>query len=426
MKAETPFASSRLVPVLLCILFFLLYLSTCQRGWCWQDGGLFQRRIFSGDVVGSFGIAAAHPVFIMLGMAVDSVCRMLGGGLGARLFLTNAQSALWMALAVGVFAAAVRRYSGSAKSSWICGFAFGFSHMAWWMGTICEVHALEIFLFAAELFVLAGEWTEKNSFSRSAILFAMCGVHFSVHNLALLALPVYAYLAWRNVKGPNRAGRLAVIALCWVLGSSPVLILALRELARSGFVATVRSVLVGSFGGEVLGVVPSSPKLFFLNAALAAMSFAMPAACLWASQWNTRERGKPLERTPAEAQLRVPLFIILAIHALFLARYFVPDQAFFLLPTFVLSLLIVSPGLADERRLTLALVSIAILGVWGPLLAVRIASSAPRLDRGTHPGRDDVMYFAIPWKFDEDSCDRLVKERGLEDVWAGYLPGGGK
>ena len=417
MKSEMRSTSSRFLPAILAAGFLLLYLATCQRGWCWQDGGLFQRRIFSGDIKGGFGIAAAHPLFIMLGMAVDSVCRMLGGGTEARLFLTNAQSALWMALAVGVFSASVRRYSGSAKSAWICGFAFGLAHMTWWMGTICEVHALEVLLFAAELFVLAGEWTEKSSFSRAAILFALCGVHFSVHNLGLLALPVYAFVAWRNVKGPNRAGRLAVIALCWSVGASPVLALALRELARSGFAFTVRSVLVGSFGGEVLGFVPSSPKLFVLNAALAAMSFAMPAACLWASRWNTRERGKPLERTPAEMRLRIPLVVVLAIHALFLARYFVPDQAFFLLPALVLSLLLVSPRLADERRLAIALVSLAILGVAVPLLAMRIA---PQLDRGTHPGRDDVKYFAIPWKFDEDSCDRLVKERGLEDVWAGY------
>ena len=270
--------------------------------------------------------------------------------------------------------------------------------------------------------MLVGEWTEKNSFSRAAILFALCGVHFSVHNLALLALPVYAYLVWRNVKGPNRAGRLAMIALCWALGASPVILLALRKYALSGFALTVRSVFVGSFGGAVFGLVPPSPKLFFLNVALAAMSFAMPAACLGASLWSTRVRGKPLERTPAEAQLRIPLVVILAIHALFLVRYFVPDQAFFLLPTLVLSLLLVSPGLAVERRPALALASCVVLGVVVPLLAVRIA---PRLDRGTHPGRDDVKYFAIPWKFNEKSCDRLVKERGLEDVWAGYLPAGG-
>ena len=415
----------RFAPLIIAAGFFVLYIATCQRGWCWQDGGLFQRRIFSGDINGGFGIAAAHPLFIMFGVAVDSVCRMLGGGTEARLFLTNAQSAFWMALAVGFFAAAVRRYSGSAKSAWICGFAFGFAHMTWWMGTICEVHALEIFLFAAELFVLVGEWTEKNSFSRAAILFALCGVHFSVHNLALLALPVYAYLVWRNVKGPNRAGRLAMIALCWALGASPVILLALRKYALSGFALTVRSVFVGSFGGAVFGLVPPSPKLFFLNVALAAMSFAMPAACLGASLWSTRVRGKPLERTPAEAQLRIPLVVILAIHALFLVRYFVPDQAFFLLPALVLSLLLVSPGLADERSTGLALVACVLIGAAVPLLAARIASSAPRLDRGTHPGRDDVMYFAIPWKFNEDSCDRLVKERGLEDVWAGYLPAGG-
>ena len=157
MKSERPFDAWRLVPALLAAGFFLLYLATCQRGWCWQDGGLFQRRMFSGDMTGSFGIAAAHPLFVWFGSAVDTVCRMLGGGMRARLFLTNAQSALWMALAVGFLSAAARRYSGSAKSALVCGFAFGISHMAWWMGTICEVHALEAFFFSLELFVLVGE-----------------------------------------------------------------------------------------------------------------------------------------------------------------------------------------------------------------------------------------------------------------------------
>ena len=62
---------SRFMPAILAAGFFLLYLVTCQRGWCWQDGGLFQRRIFSLDFSGSFGIAASHPLFIGLGVAID-------------------------------------------------------------------------------------------------------------------------------------------------------------------------------------------------------------------------------------------------------------------------------------------------------------------------------------------------------------------
>ncbi len=409
---------SRFAPLVLAAGFFVLYLATCQRGWCWQDGGLFQRRIFSGDIEGSFGIAAAHPTFIWLGCAVDSVCRMLGGGMVARLFLTNAQSAFWMAVAVGFFAAAVRRYSGSGKASLICSFMLGFAHMTWWMGTICEAHALELALFAVELYIFVGLAKESRFSMRPgnaglACLAFASGLHFSVHNLALLALPVYAFVAWRMVRGRHLVAKLAGIAGIWAIGASPVLYLAVREIPRSGLLAAVRSVLVGSFGSEVVGILPSSPKIFLLNCALAALSFAVPFAGLGVVK---RPRGS----TPAIAELRVPLVVMLAIHAVFLVRYFVPDQAFFLLPTLALWILLMSPGFAAERHPVRKLLQIAACGVLLPALASFIA---PRgLDRGTHPGRDDAKYFAIPWKFNEDSCDRLVKERGLEDVWAGYLP----
>lgn len=405
------------MPLILAAGFFVLYLATCQRGWCWQDGGLFQRRIFSGDLVGNFGIAASHPLFIGLGMAIDRACLMLGCGIGARLFATNATSALWMALAVGFFTAAARRYSGSAKAALTCGFMLGFAHMTWWMGAICEVHALELLLFAVELFAFVG-LAKEDSFSTRrgngglVCLAFISGLHFSVHNLALLALPVYAFVVWRMVKGRNRIGKVAGLAGVWVLGASPVLCLAALEFMKTGFFSTVKSVLVGSFGSEVLGVLPPSPKLFILNCALAALSFAMPFASLAVAK-------RPRERTPAMESFRIPLAVMFAIHAIFLVRYFVPDQAFFLLPTLALGLLLLSPGLSDERKPVRALVSIAIAGVLLPILASNIAS-AWQLDRGTHPGRDDVKHFALPWKFADDSCDKFVRSYGLEDTWTGY------
>jgi len=416
MKSETQNSFLRLVPVFLAAGFFVLYLATCQRGWCWQDGGLFQRRIFTCDLVGSFGIAASHPLFIALGIGVDFVCRILGGGMNARLFATNASSAFWMALAVGFFAAAVRRYSGSGKAALLSGLMLGFAHMTWWMGTICEAHALELLLFALELFVFAG-LAKGGESSVSGVgtglmgLAFVCGLHFSVHNLALLALPVYAFVAWRMVKGRNRVAKCACLACIWVLGASPVLCLAVREFAKSGFFATVRSVLVGDFGSQVLGVLPSSPKIFILNCVLAAMSFAMPTLCFVAGR-------KPRETQGAVLQLRIPLLVVLSVHAIFLARYFVPDQAFFLLPTLTLAMLLVSPRLAEARRPVFLACATVILGVALPLVA---ASCAPRgLDRGTHPGRDDVRYFALPWKFNDASCDRYVESHGLDDTWAGY------
>ena len=372
---------------------------------------MFQRMILGRDMAGSFGIAAVHPLFLALGIAVDHVCRLFSAPLQARLFATNAASALWMSMAVGFFAAAARRYTGSAKAAFLAGLALGFAHMTWWMGTICEARALDLFLFSVELFLLAG-WTRANAFPRGALLAFVSGLHFSVHNMALLSLPVYAFLAWRMAEGPRRAAKAACLACAWLAGAAPVLALALAEASRSGMAAAAKSVLVGNYGSQVFGLLPRSPRIFALNAALSAMSFAMPALCAALGGW----RKSP---APAVASMRVPLLALLAVHALFFARYFVMDQAFFLLPTLAVAVLLVSPRLASVRRPALAAALLAAVGVLLPPVAVL---AAPRgLDRGTHPGRDDARYFALPWKCCDSSCDDVVRERGLEDTWAGYL-----
>ena len=43
------------------IITALLYLATCQRGVSWQDSGMFQWRVLTGDYTGKLGLALAHP-----------------------------------------------------------------------------------------------------------------------------------------------------------------------------------------------------------------------------------------------------------------------------------------------------------------------------------------------------------------------------
>ena len=425
-KSDFARTLSRLLPFLVAAFFLVLYLATCQRGWCWQDGGLFQRRILTGDaaraeVIGAYGIAAVHPLFIRVYGAVDGLCRLFGAALSVRLLATNALSCLWMASAVGLFAAAARRYAGSAKAAAAAAFALGFAHMTWWMGTICENHALEIFFFALELVVVTG-WSARNARSSAVLLALLNGLHLSVHNLALVSLPVYVVLAWTMLRGERRVRTLLAAAAAWMVGALPLeCVAASRLLAGDGLFATVKSVLTGSFGAEVCGLLPSSPKLFAVNAALASLSFATPLVVWLLAVRRTRTAEAAARSAPnVDSRLRRALVALFALHALFAARYFVPDQAFFILPTLFAATMLLAPRFASARGFVAPFCCAAACGLLLPAL-VRLC--APRtLDRGTHPGRDDVAYFALPMKQGERSCDALVKNLGLEDTWAGYLP----
>ena len=47
-----------------------LYILTCAPTILWQDSGLFVYRIWHNDLEGNLGLALAHPLYIMLGIAV--------------------------------------------------------------------------------------------------------------------------------------------------------------------------------------------------------------------------------------------------------------------------------------------------------------------------------------------------------------------
>ena len=46
---------------------FVLYALTAQQGVSWQDSGMLQFRIVTGDYTGNLGLALAHPLYIAIG-----------------------------------------------------------------------------------------------------------------------------------------------------------------------------------------------------------------------------------------------------------------------------------------------------------------------------------------------------------------------
>ena len=384
--------------------FAALYAFTAQRGLSWGDSGLFQERVLGNDLHGNAGIALAHPLYVALAHLFSRVIPAW-----CRLWALNALSGLLGALAVGVMFACAWRFARSVRAATLAAMSLGLAHMFWWLSTMSEVYTFSAFLLACETYALIVAVQERQTLPMVAALLAN-GVHFSVHNFALLSLPVHlAALAWLAIKEPGcrRVPPFAAAAVMWLTGSLPILLMAAdryREMGSLG--ATVLDVLVGRYGAAVAGNMGVPVRVTLFNFALAGMSFCLPCWLLAATAI----------RRVREFRIRRPetvfLAVLLFVHAIFWVRYRVADQATFLLPTLFLALLAISPILATVRRPFIFAAATILASVLVPCVtAAALDAHAARLlkQRGPLPFRDDLRYFAFPWKHDEDSADRFVE-----------------
>ena len=87
-------------------VFAVLYGLTCARGWAWQDSGIFQVRIFTGDLRGWMGLALAHPLFILLAQPVRWLPEAL------QPWGVNFVSSFWAAVALANLACLTAKLTG--------------------------------------------------------------------------------------------------------------------------------------------------------------------------------------------------------------------------------------------------------------------------------------------------------------------------
>jgi hypothetical protein len=55
------------------LIVFAGYVLTCAPGALWQDSGMFHYRISQQDLEGKMGLALAHPLYILIGIAAKYV-----------------------------------------------------------------------------------------------------------------------------------------------------------------------------------------------------------------------------------------------------------------------------------------------------------------------------------------------------------------
>jgi hypothetical protein len=367
---------------------FVLYALTAQRGLGWGDSGQFQHWVLGCEAaLCGASFSNSHPLYVWLARMVS-----------VSPFHVTLVSSFFGALAVGGFYLCSRNLPLSAL--------FASSHMLWWLSCVSEVQTMSLaFTVFGTLAFL--RYLESG---RSSWLFAaafISGLHLEVHNFALLPMPVYivGFLVQAKKMPVARAVAVAVAAAAlWAAGAAYWI--------AAVFDRGLADVLVGAYAAQVAGVIPSSPKLTLFNMMLASMSFLVPVALVW---WN---RPGAFKGGLATAKGRA-IWAIFAVNFIFFIRYFVPDQATFALPSLFFAFLLVSHlKIGVSRFASLALMQIVL-----PVTAFYAASRLPIAEnlKARHMYRDEAAYFALPWKFNDDSADRCAAV--TPGAWDGYPAG---
>lgn len=400
------------------VLFVALYAATAQRGVSWQDSGIFQHRVVTGTFahLGGGGLAVVHPWYLLCGRVF---CNCFPEAL--RIYAVNLFSGVGAASALALLSVLVLQLTGRRVAAVAAVVTLGLAHIVWWLATIAEVYTWSLAFLFAELLCLL-QVCRGGGRRWWWVLAAVNGCHASLHNVAFLNLPIYGVLwlvqaveRWR-AEGRGRQvwyqllREAIVCAVAWMVGACLLVIMVARELGETqAVVATIKSLLVGTgYGGAVMGTGGLEMKLAVANLALALVSVVNPSwvFVIFGARLSQGARGGGAAEGVA---FRRALLGLTVAQALFWIRYFVPDQATFVLPT--LGLGAVWLGLGAARCRTRWVVAVLALGVgcqvaMPPLLARVARPYAVRMRE--LPFRDEATYWLVPWKQSESSAQRFT------------------
>ncbi len=322
-----------------------------------------------------------------------------------------------MALAFSTLFLLVNRVTSSVGAACVATVTAGLCHMCWWMSTVAEVYSLSLLFIMVELYLLC-LYSQKRAGSYLFLLFAVNGAHFAVHNVALLALPVYGIVLilflFRDVK--KNFWPVLFAAAVWVVAGSMIWWQAIGLLSNgTGVAGVVESILFGDgYQSHVTGVANFNLSLFLANMALAAVSFISPCWLLAPIGFFQCKRLK-------NGIFFRALIALTLIHFLFWIRYFVPDQATFILPLLGVLAVWCGVGFAVLQRRFSSKYTVAYVVILGALVNLCFLSVAPTAARHllgsvnrsrVPPGRDEWGYWLQPWKHNEISAQRFVDKVG--------------
>jgi hypothetical protein len=391
--------------VIALVLAGCLYGLTAQRGVGWQDSGYHQLRALRRDLINPMGLANSHPLMIL---AAQPIKWLLGpANLPAAMTLA---SSLGMAIAVANVLLLGYRLTGRMLAAALAAAMLAVCHTAWWLATITETYCWIAAGLTTELLLLISLIKNPRPW-KLVLLLLINGLSVSLHNLALLALPVYAVTAVLLVV----RRRLSVWVLpagvaVWLLGTSIILALIVRQAQVDGWGQAISSALFGCMWKSNvfslrLNVLGSGLCCALLNWPFLSL---LPVLLGW---WlMPKKAGKAIA---------VALGAVAAIHVAFALRYEVSDQFMFFLPAYTLFALGAAVGIDRFLSLPRAARRVAVTLIIGSLVMTPVLYGLTPwvLARSGHPfrnwhlpNRDEGRYWITPWKFNETSAQTFCQD----------------
>ncbi|MCF7954985.1 MAG: DUF2723 domain-containing protein [Phycisphaerae bacterium] len=385
----------------------LVYAVTCAPGSLWQDSGMIQYRIWHNDIAGGLGLALAHPLYYLIGIAAKHI------PLGEFGFRINLISAVCGAITVANIFLLLRLAAGRVFPAVAGAVTLGLSWTFWRHCAIAETYILYTAIFSAELIFLFLYFKNQKVGSLYAVAF-LNGLSISTHMLGTLPLACYFVMAAVLVcRKELRIGQVLLMALIWAVGCLPYEFLIVRELIASGdLVGTVRSALFGnSWDSDVLNVALNG-TIVKQNFMFFGLSFPTPNILLFFFGLFASYRI-----------LKFKLFanMLIAMTAMFFVfafRYTVPDRYAFFIPFYCVAAIFIGAGAGlfverfRNRYLPFVIIIFAFLAVPVYIVVPKVAERM-KVSLGTKrqiPYRNEYAFFLRPWQRWNNSPERFVDE----------------
>jgi hypothetical protein len=389
------------------VLTAILYTLTCAPGALWQDSGMYQYRIWHNDIEGNLGLALAHPLYHVIGIAAKAF------PFGEYGFRINLMSAFFGALTIANLFLLLRLWLEEFFAAVIGAITLAVSWTFWQHCAIAEVYTLYTAIFATELIFLF-QYFKTDSKNWLYMLFLFNGLSIANHMWGVIPLACYIVLVAMLLRRKTINGKdMIFIILLWSIGAALYLYLIVKAIIDTGNVnAVISSALFGGgYKSKVLNV-SMSPQIILQNFMFIGYNFLTPnILLLFVALYS-------LYKLTTKHTFANMLLALTVLFLVFAFRYKVPDRYAFFIPFYCLVAILMGAGVKvfcqryQWAGLRLLLVLLSFMPVLGyefmPAVAKKLKVNIPT--RRKIPYRDDYTYFLQPWKGGDNAAGLFSSE----------------
>jgi len=389
------------------VLSAALYVATCAPSVLWQDSGMFQYRIWHNDVAGGLGLALAHPLYHLIGIACKAI------PFGDFAYRINLISAVAAAFAVANIFLLLRLWLKEVAPALVGTITLALSWTFWQHAAIAEVYTLYVAIFTAELIFLY-KFIETKKTIHFYLLFFFNGLSIANHMWGIIPLGCYGvYVCVLLAKKKVSILNLLLAIFCWAVGALPYLVLIVQDYLASGdIVATISSALFGNAWHSQTLNVGMTGRIVLENIIFIGYNFPTPNIILFVIGIAAIIKSDSLRAFNRLLLAMLVLFFVFAF------RYKVPDRYAFFIPFYCLAAFPFAFGAKlFFQRFTkmfakwavLALALLPVLVYW----IVPVVAEQMEISLGTGrkiPCRNEYTYFLRPWQMFNDDPERFATE----------------